>query len=76
MSKKHKDVEFHVGFEEGDHGARVFDKFDEACARAVSSAASGKPCLIDVIFSSKAGARSWGGGASRRAERGATSLPP
>lgn len=60
MKRLHKDVEFAV--EDASGHQRIFDNFNEACGLAVSLAASnGKPCCVDVLVSSKAGARAWGG---------------
>lgn len=59
-SKTHKGVEFAVDDAGGDE--RILKTFGEACGFAVSIAASnGRKVHIDVLISSVAGARWWGG---------------
>ncbi len=61
-AKKHKDVEYMV---EGPAGAETmyFNTSEEASAIAIARSISrgGEPVLIDVLVSSKAGARFYGG---------------
>ena len=57
-----KDVEFHVEFADRKNGESFyFDDFDKACGQAVGMAASGSPVHLDVLISSEAAARKWGG---------------
>lgn len=58
--KSHKDVEFAVNGAHG--GERIFKTFEEACARAVITSASGRQGVsVDVLIHSESGARWWGG---------------
>jgi hypothetical protein len=54
-SKRHKDVEYQIDCPNGK--TETFKTFDQAASLAVSIAASGRPCNIDVLVYSKAGAR-------------------
>jgi hypothetical protein len=61
MSKKHKDLEFHVDTQDG-LGTRVFNTFEEAAVMAIArSAGNGDPATIDVLTYSRAGAKAWQG---------------
>lgn len=60
-SKKHKDVEFEVSPVHGSN-RRNFNTFDEASSAAIAlSASNGVKVNLDVLISSRAGARWWGG---------------
>jgi len=59
-SKTHKDLEFAVDDPSGRE--RIFKKFDEAAAYAVTLALSdGSPHHVDVLIHSAAAAKFWGG---------------
>jgi hypothetical protein len=53
--KSHKDVEYQIDKPSG--GTATFKTFDEAASMAVSIAAGGSPCNLDVLVYSKSGAR-------------------
>ncbi len=56
---KIKDVEFQIDLPNGE--TKTFDDFRDACAFAVTLAASGWHVNLDVLIYSKGGARRWGG---------------
>ena len=62
MSAKHKDLEYQL--EDAGGATRTFKSFEDACALAVSVAASdGRPVNLDVLCWSRAAARVYGGDA-------------
>jgi hypothetical protein len=58
---RHNDVEFAVG-DVGSTGEMIFDTAEEASVIAIDRAVSGRgPQVIDVLVSSRAGAKWYGG---------------
>lgn len=57
--RTHRDVEFAVDDASGNE--RIFKTFDEAAGFAVGLAVSGRRSHVDVLVSTRAGAKWWGG---------------
>ena len=58
MSKRHKDVEYHIDLR-GNGGTKIFKTYDEAAGFAVQAASShGEKVNLDIVVWSEAGAKS------------------